>query len=147
MKVRGSGVAKLLLFGCSMVVLISALLASPPEAEKSAAADHGKQAAIFQTSATCMACHNGLFTPSGEDVSIGVNWRSSMMANSSRDPYWQASVRREAIDHPKASAAIEDECAVCHMPMSRYEAKANGDRVVHECAFTMANTAVGPVPA
>jgi hypothetical protein len=109
-----------------MVLMISALLASPPEAEKKPAAAHGQQAPLFQTSATCMACHNGLSAPSGEDVSIGVNWRSSMMANSSRDPYWQASVRRETIDHSKASAAIEDECAVCHMPMSRYEAKANG---------------------
>ena len=36
---------------------------------------------------------------------------STMMANSARDPYWQASVRRETIDHPKHSAAIQDECA------------------------------------
>ena len=28
-----------------------------------------------------------------------MDWRSSIMANSSRDPYWQASVRRETIDH------------------------------------------------
>jgi hypothetical protein len=73
-----------------------------------------------------MACHNGLSTPSGEDVSIGSQWRASMMANSSRDPYWQAGVRRETLDHPQARAAIEDECAVCHMPMSRYEAKRRG---------------------
>ena len=39
-------------------------------------------------------------TPSGEDVSIGATWRSTMMANSARDPYWQAGVRRETIDHP-----------------------------------------------
>ncbi len=70
-----------------------------------------------------MACHNGLRTPAGEDVSIGASWRASMMANSSRDPYWQAAVRREVIDHPLASAAIEDECATCHMPMSRTEAR------------------------
>jgi hypothetical protein len=49
-----------------------------------------------------------------------------MMANSSRDPYWQAGVRRETLDHPKARAEIEDECAVCHMPMSRYEAVVHG---------------------
>ena len=65
-----------------------------------------------------MACHNGLTTPAGEDVSIGVSWRASMMANSSRDPYWQAAVRREMIDHPRAPHAIEDECAICHMPMA-----------------------------
>jgi hypothetical protein len=73
----------------------------------------------FQTSENCLACHNGLTTPAGEDVSIGSWWRASMMANSSRDPYWQASVRREAIDHPSAAKRIEDECSICHMPMAR----------------------------
>jgi hypothetical protein len=70
-----------------------------------------------------MACHNGLTTPSGEDVSIGVSWRASMMAHSSRDPYWQGAVRREAIDHPEHAAAIEDECSICHMPMTTYPAR------------------------
>ena len=49
-----------------------------------------------------------------------------MMANSARDPYWQAGVRRESIDHPESKAAIEDECSICHMPMARYEAMLNG---------------------
>jgi hypothetical protein len=80
----------------------------------------------FQTSDRCLACHNGILTSSGEDVSIGSAWRSSMMANSSRDPYWQGSVRRESIDHPESQAAIEDECSVCHMPIPRYEAKVEG---------------------
>jgi hypothetical protein len=77
----------------------------------------------FQTSDRCLACHNGLTTTSGKDVSIGLDWRASVMANSSRDPYWQASVRRETIDHPESKAALEDECSVCHMPITRYEAK------------------------
>jgi hypothetical protein len=81
---------------------------------------------IFHTSDRCLACHNGLTTPSGKDVSIGFDWRSSIMANSARDPYWQASVRREDIDHPEAKAEIEDGCADCHMPVSRYEAKEQG---------------------
>ena len=81
---------------------------------------------IFQTAESCLACHNGLTTASGEDVSIGSDWRGSIMANSSRDPYWQASVRRETIDHPEAAAEIEDACAVCHMPMARAQADANG---------------------
>jgi hypothetical protein len=78
----------------------------------------------FQTGAECMGCHNGLTTPSGEDISIGVSWRASMMAHSSRDPYWQGAVRRETIDHPKHAAAIEDECSICHMPMTTYPARA-----------------------
>ena len=77
----------------------------------------------FQTSDRCLACHNGLTTPTGQDVSIGLDWRASIMANSSRDPYWQASVRRETIDHPESKSALEDECSVCHMPITRYEAK------------------------
>jgi hypothetical protein len=81
----------------------------------------------FHTSDRCVACHNGLLTASGDDVSIGFDWRASMMANSSRDPYWQASVRRETIDHAGSSAAIEDECSICHMPIPRYEAKLRGD--------------------
>src|SRR3984893_3944322 len=80
----------------------------------------------FRTSDRCVACHNGLTTPSGKDVSIGFDWRSSIMANSARDPYWQASVRREDLDHPEARAVIEDGCADCHMPIARYEAKLQG---------------------
>ena len=80
----------------------------------------------FHTSDRCLACHNGLTTPSGKDISIGTDWRGSIMANSSRDPYWQASVRREGIDHPESKAAIEDTCSSCHMPIARYEAKLQG---------------------
>jgi hypothetical protein len=49
-----------------------------------------------------------------------------MMANSARDPYWQAGVRREVLDHPESKAAIEDECSKCHMPMARYQANYEG---------------------
>jgi hypothetical protein len=80
----------------------------------------------FQTSDRCLACHNGLTTASGKDISIGLDWRASIMANSARDPYWQASVRREDIEHPESKAEIEDGCADCHMPMARYEAKLQG---------------------
>jgi hypothetical protein len=82
--------------------------------------------AHFLTADRCMACHNGLTTPSGRDASIGLDWRASMMANSSRDPYWQASVRREVLDHPTARAEIQDECSTCHMPMQRFTARAAG---------------------
>lgn len=82
---------------------------------------------LFTHSENCVACHNNLMTPAGEDVSIGSTWRSTMMANSARDPYWQAAVRRETIDHPTHSTAIQNECAACHMPMSaRVEQAAGG---------------------
>jgi hypothetical protein len=82
--------------------------------------------AHFLTADRCIACHNGLTTPAGRDASIGFDWRASMMANSSRDPYWQASVRREVLDHPTASALIQDDCSTCHMPMQRFAARAAG---------------------
>lgn len=81
---------------------------------------------MFDVSGNCMACHNGLTTSAGEDISIGANWRATMMANSARDPYWQASVRREVMDHPAATGEIEDECATCHMPMARTQSMSNG---------------------
>jgi hypothetical protein len=68
----------------------------------SAAAPHS----VVSDLDNCLACHNGLTAASGEDVSIGTSWRASMMANSSRDPYWQASVRRE-VTTTSAQAAIE----------------------------------------
>jgi hypothetical protein len=83
-------------------------------------------AELFLTSDNCMACHNGMSTPSGGDVSFGIDWRPTMMANSARDPYWQASVRRESREHAPATAAIENECSVCHMPMAHVESQAAG---------------------
>src|SRR4029078_11091522 len=50
----------------------------------------------------------------------------TMLPHSWRDPYWQASVRRESLDHPESGAEIEDTCARCHMPMERYAAKTDG---------------------
>jgi hypothetical protein len=126
LSLRMANAVGLPLLASSMGLLLSSLIASPLQAQQSTAPTPRKAGLLFQTSERCMACHNGLFTPSGEDVSIGLDWRPSMMANSSRDPYWQAAVRREIVDHPKARAAIEDECAVCHMPMSRYDAKVHG---------------------
>lgn len=72
----------------------------------------------FSHSEECVACHNGLTAPSGEDVSIGDAWQGTIMANSARDPYFHASVRRETQDHPRRAAEIEDECAACHVPMA-----------------------------
>jgi hypothetical protein len=81
---------------------------------------------LFVTADRCMACHNFLVTATGQDVSIGVDWRASMMANAARDPYWQAAIRREVLEHPTAQAAIENECSACHMPMPRFQANTAG---------------------
>ena len=80
----------------------------------------------FRTADRCIACHKGVSAPDGTDVSIGFDWRASMMANSARDPYFQAAVRREVMDHPGAAAAIEGECSRCHMPMAAVAAMQEG---------------------
>jgi hypothetical protein len=97
-----------------------------PASTRAGRADKEIKKELFQTSDRCLACHNTLSTSQGEDISIGFNWRPTMMANAARDPYWQAGVRRELIDHSEARAAIEDECSKCHMPMARYQAKFEG---------------------
>jgi hypothetical protein len=76
-------------------------------------------ATAFRTSDRCMACHVGMKTEQGDDYSIGTDWRASIMANSSRDPYWQGSIRRETMDHPDEKQHIENECSFCHMPAIR----------------------------
>ena len=83
---------------------------------------------LFAHSDNCVSCHNNLMAPSGEDVSIGATWRSSMMANSARDPYWHAGVRRETMDHPKHAEEIQNECSACHMPMAQKIALAAGGK-------------------
>jgi hypothetical protein len=89
-------------------------------------ANSADAADLFLTSANCQACHNGLVTSKGEDVSIGIDWRGTMMANAARDPYWQASVRRETREHAPAAAAIENECSLCHMPMAHVQSRSEG---------------------
>jgi hypothetical protein len=102
----------------SLVILAGAATLAPARA--------GSAPPLFATSDRCLACHNGITTPAGEDVSIGFAWRASIMANAARDPYWQAAVRREIADHPDASPVIQDECAACHMPMARFQAHVAG---------------------
>jgi len=59
-------------------------------------------------------------------------WRSSMMANAARDPYWQAAIRREALVHPMVADAIQNECGACHMPMHRFQANAEAGATVEQ---------------
>jgi len=127
---------RIILTAC-VIWLLALFTAFPRAAQTTETAEGGvkenakqihKNLSLFTTSDNCIACHNVLVTPEGEDVSIGASWRSTMMANSARDPYWQAGVRRETIDHPTHSAAIQDECAECHMPMSTQISRASGGR-------------------
>ena len=83
----------------------------------------------FRASGDCHGCHgpdtNGpVFantTAAGVDVNAGDNWRSTMMGNSARDPFWRAKVSHEVTVNPAHQAALEDKCTSCHAPMGRHD--------------------------
>ena len=77
---------------------------------------------IFSGSGNCAVCHSNLITDTGEDVSIDKDWRSTMMANSAKDPLWQAKVHSEILRNPTIGETIEQKCSKCHMPMANVEA-------------------------
>ncbi len=75
----------------------------------------------FSGSGNCAMCHDRLTDTSGEDVSIVKDWGASMMANSSKDPFWRAKVATELERNPQLSGVISDTCTKCHAPMANYE--------------------------
>jgi hypothetical protein len=108
------------------------IAAEPTLAQRPPVADHAglplptDRGELFSASGACAICHTQLVDAGGADVSIDAFWRSTMMANAARDPYWQASVREEVLDHPALGDVVEDTCAKCHMPMARFTAATVG---------------------
>jgi hypothetical protein len=88
------------------------------------------QGELFSTSGECTTCHTNMTDDVDADVSIDSDWRSTMMANASRDPYWKASVRGEILALPDLRSTIEGNCTTCHMPMARYAAMDSGDEML-----------------
>ncbi len=113
-----SKAALLWIMGAAIVLWVTGVTASEH--------DRVDPETLFESSDKCLACHNGMASTRGENVSIGSKWRSTMMAHSSKDPYWHAGVRRETLEHPEAKAAIEDKCSTCHMPMARFVERESG---------------------
>ncbi|MFO1468593.1 MAG: hypothetical protein U1F35_19470 [Steroidobacteraceae bacterium] len=93
-----------------------------PGAPTAALASGHEAVPLFQSASRCLVCHNGLKSVAGHDASIGAQWRSSVMANSARDPYWRAGVSREIVDHPEARDHIQQECSACHLPIAHAQA-------------------------
>ncbi len=86
--------------------------------------------AIFTGSGNCAWCHTtdgtALRDSNGTDLSMGTDWRSTLMANAAKDPIWQANVETEVAEHPLLQAIIEDKCTSCHAPMAYTQAIADG---------------------
>lgn len=76
------------------------------------------------TAEVCTRCHAGAETAQamrdakGRSVAPVDLWRSSMMANSARDPFWRAVVRAEMAATPNAAEAIAAKCLSCHAPLA-----------------------------
>jgi len=81
---------------------------------------------FFVGSGLCATCHSNTTDQSGKDVSIDSFWRSTMMANASRDPYWKAAVRNEVEQNPAYQEIIEDKCSTCHTPMATFTDAVHG---------------------
>ena len=93
------------------------------------AADANFESTHFSGSGNCSQCHDGLSDNQGKDISIIKNWSTSMMANSTRDPYWRAKVASELHRNPSVSAEINDKCSRCHAPMANEAMKKEGVEV------------------
>ncbi len=86
---------------------------------------------IFSGSGNCVVCHssNGVvLTEDGVDISPITHWRSSMMGNSSKDPFWRAIVAEEVHEHPQLQNLIETTCTKCHAPAGYRQAIQNGNQ-------------------
>ncbi len=96
---------------------------------------------LFSTAGQCSACHTGLKTSAGTDISIDTDWRSTMMANSARDPYYRASVRREILANPDYNEFIQNKCSTCHVPMAHFTTAAAGGKtsMLDDGVFAAAN--------
>ena len=64
--------------------------------------------------------------PDGHDVNPTDMWRSSIMANSAKDPFWRAKVTHEVEINPSHQAELEDKCTSCHAPLGHFAAHNDG---------------------
>ena len=109
-----------------IVVTLALLLLATPALADASPGNPSFTTTHFSGSGNCSQCHNGLTDNQGKDVSIVRDWSSTMMANSSRDPFWKAKVRSELARNPHLASVINDKCSKCHAPMANYEARKEG---------------------
>ena len=83
----------------------------------------------FSGSGLCVMCHDShdiaMRDSDGHDVSPVSQWRSTMLANASKDPFWRAKVRHEGLVNPSHKEGLENVCTRCHAPMGMINAFMN----------------------
>lgn len=91
-----------------------------------------EEGVYFTGSGNCVNCHapdpNGhaLVDENGATVSPVSDWQATLMANSARDPFWQAKVDHEGLVNPTHRESIENLCTACHAPQGYHEAHMTG---------------------
>ncbi|NPD83449.1 T9SS type A sorting domain-containing protein [Lentimicrobium sp. L6] len=81
---------------------------------------------LFAGSGECLQCHNSMIDSDGNNIGILDAWKSTMMGNASKDPFWKAKVSFETIINPGLQEEIETTCTRCHAPQGNFEAQHNG---------------------
>lgn len=121
---------KRLIYGFSGLLLASAVLLAGQPAQAQNTDLPTDRTSLFVGSGNCAICHESdgvaLRDAQGNDLSLATHWRSTMMANAARDPYWQAKVESEVSLFPSLQAVIEDKCTTCHTPLARTQAIYDG---------------------
>jgi len=84
---------------------------------------------LFSTAGECGYCHTALKAADGSLYSFESDWRSTLMANAGRDPYYLAHVSDEVAQHPDQRSIIEEKCATCHIGMASISAEEAGQTV------------------
>lgn len=91
------------------------------------------QSLYFSTAGRCAGCHGhdllGLASmdpATGHDVNVVGDWRSTIMANSARDPYFQAKLEHEVLVNPAHHDVLSNKCLSCHAPLAVHEARLAG---------------------
>lgn len=121
----------LTLSAAAVAVFVPALAGPPTEAAAAAAPvllpqDDDAPGPGVATSEVCTRCHAGsenataMRDAQGRSVAPYDLWQSSMMANSARDPFWQAVVSAEMAATPAAAEAIAAKCTKCHAPLAEH---------------------------
>lgn len=98
------------------------------------------QSGYFWTSGRCAGCHGrdllgqaSIDPANGQDVNVVYDWRSTLMANSARDPFFRAKLDHEVLVNPTHSDAISNKCLSCHAPLAMHE-----ERMAGRPPFTLA---------
>lgn len=96
----------------------------------------------FATAPACADCHSNapgaeaMRDESSRPIAPFDLWRSSMMANSARDPLWRAMMSAEIAATPSRKTEIEAKCFSCHGPMAKRAGLEDGQLPSLEMVYT-----------